>query len=146
MGDFYTNPVHHPEDTGIGHIRRTVNLAQFGNATNGRVPIGALEAGAVPMHCHVYIETAFNAATTNVLEIGTIDDDDGFCTSANAAAGSTGWKDNQKGALSGIPLAADKIVYARFQQSGTAATTGKAVVTLYFVNKRDAEGIPFPNN
>lgn len=133
---------------GVGHIRRTIDLALATNpayATNG-VPICGLEAGAVPLHCHVTVQTAFNAATTNTLDVGTTADPDGFATAATTLAGATGFKGNLTGALTGIPLEANTVVYAKFGQTGTAATTGKAIVILYFVNKRDHEGIPFPNN
>lgn len=148
MGNYWTNAVRHPEDIGVGHIRRTVLLADFvnpENTTNG-VPIGALEAGAMPLHCHVYVETAANAGTTNTLDVGTTADPDGFAAAAATLVGATGFKGNLTGALTGAPMAANTIVYAKFGQSGTAATTGKATVVLYFVNKRDHEGIPFPAN
>lgn len=143
MGDFYTNPVRHPEDVGVGHIRRTITWDASGVATG--VPIGALEAGAIPLRASVYVSTAFNAGTTNVLVLGTAADDDGFITSANAAADATGLKAGT-GALLGAPLAANTVVYAKFTQTGTAASAGKAVLVVEFVNKRENEGVPFPNN
>lgn len=147
MGNYWTNPVRHPEDTGVTTIRRTLTLAQLSSPeTSLGVPIGALESGALPLHVHVYVETAFNAATTNVLVVGTTDDDDGFAAAAGTLAGATGAKLNLTGALTGIPLAADKVVYAKFSQTGTAATTGKVVVTMTFSPKRETEGIPWPGN
>lgn len=148
MGDYWTNAVRHPEDVGVGHIRRTVDLAILTNpayTTNG-VPIGALEAGAMPLHCHVYVDTAFNAATTNTLDVGTTADPDGYAAAAGTLVGATGFKGNLTGALTGVPMAANTVVYAKFGQTGTAATTGKVTVVLYFVNKREVEGIPFPAN
>lgn len=148
---YWLNAVRHPEDAGKGYLRRTINFdtpyaTVQGGANTFGVPIGALEAGCYPLHCHVTIETAFNAGTTNVFVVGTVDDDDGFCTSANAAAGVTGFKGNQAGALTGIPLAANKVVYVKYSQTGTAATTGKATVVLEFANKREVEGTAFPAN
>jgi len=145
INPYWKNAVRHPEDTGIGYLRRTVNFDTPGDGTNG-VPIGGLEAGCVPLHCHVTIETAFNAATTNVLVVGTTADDDGFATSANLVAGTPGFKGNQTGALTGIPLASNTVVYAKYTQSGTAATTGKATIVMTFANKREIEGLPFPAN
>lgn len=144
MGDYWTNPVRHPEDMGVGHIKRTVNFDTLQTGTLG-VPIGALEAGAIPLHCHVTVITAFNGGT-NDLRVGTDDDDDGFATTAGAAPATIGFKDNLKGALSGIPLATNEVVYAKFAQTGAPATAGKAEVILTFVNKRELVGIPFPNN
>ncbi len=151
MGNYWSNPVRHPEDTGMQYVRRTVtfNMTDTGGAAIGTspgIPIGALEAGAIPLYCHVTIETAFNAGTTNVFVVGTVDDDDGFATAAATLSGATGFKGNLTGALTGIPLAADKVVYVKYTQTGTAATTGKAEVVLEFVVKRENIGIPFPNN
>ncbi len=144
MGNYWTNAVRHPEDIGVGHIRRDITF-DSSQETLG-LPIGALEAGAIPLYAHVTIQTAFNAATTNVLVLGTSADDDGFAAAAGTVAGTTGFKGNLSGALTGQPLAADTVVYAKYTQSGTAATAGKATVILTFVNKRELTGIPFPNN
>jgi hypothetical protein len=151
VGNYWTNPVRHPEDTGIQYVRRTVtfNMADFGNqaiGTGNGIPIGALEAGTIPLYCHVTIETAFNAATTNDLLVGTVDVANGFAVTGGTAAGATGFKGNLTGTLTGIPLAADKVVYVKYNQTGTAATTGKAEVVMTFVCKRENVGIPFPNN
>jgi hypothetical protein len=147
----WLNAVRHPEDVGICYLRRTVSFdtpfadAPGVTATNG-VPIGALEAGAIPLGCDVTIETAFNAGTTNVLVVGTTADDDGFAATAGTLPAATGFKQNLAGALSGIPLAANTIVYAKFTQTGTAATAGKAHIVMKFAVKREVEGIPWPAN
>jgi hypothetical protein len=151
MGNYWTNPVRHPEDTGIQFVRRTVtfNMTDTGNLAIGSgngIPIGALEAGTIPLYCHVTIEAAFNAGTTNVFVVGTVDDDDGFAVAASTLSGATGFKGNLTGALTGIPLAADKVVYAKYTQTGTAGTTGKAEVVMTFAVKRENIGTAWPNN
>lgn len=143
MGDYWTNPVRHPEDVGIGHIRRTVTWADAGIAAG--IPIGALEAGAIPLRAGLVIETAFNAGTTNVLVLGSTLDDDGLITSVNAGAGVLGLKAGS-GALLGIPLAANTVVYAKYTQSGTAASAGKATLWVEYLTKREIEGTAFPAN
>jgi len=147
MGNYWTNPVRHPEDIGVGHIRRTVTLADATNPanTNG-VPIGALEAGAIPLSVHVYVPTAFNAGTTNTLDVGVIGTVAGYAAAASTLVGATGFKPALTGTLSGKPLDADAVIYAKYGQTGTAATAGAAIVILTFVNRRELEGIPFPNN
>lgn len=148
---FWLNAVKHPEDIGVSYLRRTVNFdtpfadAPGVSAVNG-VPIGGLEAGAMVLGVDVVIETAFNAATTNVLVVGTVADDDGFAATAGTIPGTAGFKPNLQGALSGIPLAANTICYVKYSQTGTAATTGKATIVVKFANKREVEGIPFPAN
>lgn len=147
----WLNPVRHPEDVGVCYLRRTINFntpyadAPGVTATNG-IPLGGLEAGAMVLGVDICIETAFNAATTNVLTVGTVDDVDGFAVDAGAAAGVAGFKPNLQGALSGIPLAANKVCYAQYSQTGTAATAGKAEIVVKFVNKREGEGTAFPGN
>ncbi|MDG2570931.1 hypothetical protein P7L87_25600, partial [Vibrio parahaemolyticus] len=90
MGDYWTNPVRHPEDVGVGHIRRTVKVDMAALFTGNGVPNGALEAGAVPLHAQAYVETAMNGTTPTIV-LGTVDDDDGFATSAGIAPGTTGY-------------------------------------------------------
>lgn len=134
MGNYWTNSVRHPEDAGVGHIRRTVSFDQSGLAVG--IPVGALEAGAVPLRAYAVIETAFNAGTTNVLVLGSVADDDGLVTTANAAAGATGLKAGT-GAQLGAPLAADTVFFAKYTQTGTAASGGKATFVVEFVNARE---------
>lgn len=148
---YWLNAVVPPEDSGIMCLRRTITFdlpyadAPGVTATNG-VPIGGLEAGTIPLHCHVTIETAFNAGTTNTLDIGVVGTPAGFAASAATLPAATGFKGNLTGTLTGIPLAANTIVFAKYAQTGTAATTGKAHVVLYFAVKQEIEGIPFPAN
>jgi hypothetical protein len=140
----YTNPYRHPEDTGVHVISRVIDLGAHGLA-DGDLPIGAFEKNAIPLRAGVRIVTAFNAATTNVLEIGTADDPDAFITSANAAAGTVGTKEGT-GAGIGAPLAADTVFYASFTQTGTAATTGQAIAWVEAIvprteDPRDKAGV-----
>lgn len=143
MGDYWTNAVRHPEDVGVGHIRRTVSFDTPGISTGNGVPIGALEAGAIPATAQAYVETVFNG-TSPTLVLGTTADDDGYATSVGIAPGTVGFKINLVGALSGIPLAANTIIYGKLGGSGW--TTGKATLILYFVNKREHTGVPYPAN
>ena len=127
------------------YLRKRVNFNDAGVASG--VLVGTLPAGAIiDFASEIVIATAFNAATTNVLVVGTVDDDDGFAASAGTLSGATGFKGNLTGALTGIPLAADKVVYVKYTQTGTAATTGKAHIVLKFANKQEVEGIAFPAN
>lgn len=129
VNPIYTNPYRHPEDTGLHVVGREINLGVQGLAT-GMFPIGAFEKNTIIEDIRVSILTAFNAATTNVLEIGTLVAGTftaNLVTNANAAAGVVGNNKVGTGTLLGAPLAADTVIYARFTQTGTLATTGKAV-------------------
>lgn len=139
MGNYWTTPVSHPEDVGVQYLRRTLVWDQFGypSAAASGIPIGAYEAGSIPLHCNVTIETAFNGGT-NSLIVGTPEDDDGFATAAAIAAGAAGFKGNLSGALSGLTAASDKVVYAKFAQTGSPASAGKAHIVVAFVPRRTA--------
>lgn len=130
----YVNPYRHPEDTGVHVIGRRIDLGVTGLA-GGDFPIGAAEKNAIPLRSGVVILTAFNAGTTNVLEIGTQADPDALITSTNAGAGTPGVKAGT-GAGLGQPLAADTVFYASFTQTGTAATTGQAYAWVEFITPR----------
>lgn len=130
----WTNAIKHPEDVGVGGWRRRINLGQTGFITG--IPVVTLEKGCIPLRAYVRIEEAFNAATTNVLVLGSAADDDGLVTSANAVAGTIGFKAGS-GAELGVELANDTTFFAKFTQTGTAATTGIAEFIVEFVNPRN---------
>jgi len=132
---FWTNPVRHPEDVGVGNVRRAITFDQSGIGTG--VPIGCVPKGATILRAACAVTEVFDAGTTNVLVLGTSADDDGFVTSTNAAAGTTGLKSGTGALLTGAPLTADTVIYAKFTQTGTAATAGAAQFIVEFVNARD---------
>jgi hypothetical protein len=143
MGDFWSNPVRHPEDIGVGHIRRTVTYDVAALSAGSGIPIGALEAGAIPLFAHAYVETAFNG-TSPTLDLGVSGTAAGYAASAGIAPGATGFKGNLSGSLTGIPLAANTTIYLKLGGSGW--TTGKVTLILTFVNKREGTGTAFPAN
>lgn len=122
----------------VHYLRFTVNYNDPGIAT-GNVK-QTLPAGAVVIGTDVLIQTAFNAATTNVLSIGTeASTYTNLVTTAQAVAGTAGIKQNLAG--TGVilaPLAADTPVYALYTQSGTAASAGKAIVIIKYIPANDA--------
>lgn len=111
-------------------IRGRIKFDTSGVATG--VEIGTIPAGSFVSSVSAHIITAFNAATTNVLVVGTAADDDGFALSAGVIAGTTGVKNGLVGAQSGDTLTADTPVVVKFTQTGTAATAGEAQVLLHF--------------
>ena len=131
----WTNAIKHPEDTGTGVWRRRVSFGETGIGTTG-VPVVTLEKGSIPLRAYVRIETAFNTATTNVLVLGSAADDDGLVTTANAVAGTPGFKTGT-GVELGTELAADTTFFAKFTQTGTAATAGVAEFVVEFANPRN---------
>lgn len=93
--------------------------------------LGYLPAGAViikPMS-GVAVHVAFNAGTTNVLDIGTAANDDLYGT--DLALGSIAFVPLDE-AVS-MTVAADTLVTATVDLTGTAATTGSGTVIIAYV-------------
>lgn len=111
-------------------ISKTVNFNDTGIASG--VVFGTIPAGALILRSGGVVETAFNAATTNVLTIG-LEDDSGFdnlSTSSTFTEGTPGGYS----AIAGLaPLSANKDVVVSFTQTGTPATTGKAHVFVEYI-------------
>lgn len=113
-------------------ISRTVAYNTLGIGTADTVKLGTLPSGAQPLECVVRITAAFNAATTNVLTVG---------TSAGSDADAVAASDVNEGATgttivatcAGLTISADTPIYVKYTQSGTAATAGAAVITMTYV-------------
>jgi hypothetical protein len=108
------------------------------------IPIGALEAGAIPLRAECYISPLFNG-TTPTITLGTTGTVAGLMASADVAPATAGYKvAPATGAMMGVPLAADTVFYAYLTQTNT--TAGKITFIVEFVNKRESMVRPFPNN
>ena len=137
-------------------MRKTVNLADFG--ANGLVA-NCLLLGSIPVdsyikHVSCELIAAFNAGTTNVLTLGV--------TSASAnellAAGDIteatvgyyvpatpllvlGRRQTQtaQAAISGVDYCQSGVgLWAKYTQSGTAATTGQAIFVIEYIAAGDS--------
>jgi hypothetical protein len=96
------------------------------------VTIGVIPAGAIVINAGVIVTTAFNAATTNVLDIGTSGDDDGFAT--DLALGTIGRIVADELATSNDLYSTSEVTLtATYAQTGTAATAGEGFVYVEFI-------------
>lgn len=119
----------------VHYLRFTVNFNDAGIAAG--VGKQFLPAGAVVIGTDVMVSTAFNAATTNVLSVGTVGD---TATNIVNALSVTPAGLTQNAAPSGVvlaPLTADKQVLVTFAQTGAAASAGKAVVVIKYIPDND---------
>lgn len=99
------------------------------------VEIGTLPAGAIITRWIAHITTAFNAGTTNVLEVGmnasTYND---IAPTATVLAGTLGAKSGDPAVSTARGrLAADTPVRAIYTQSGTPASAGSAEVAVFYI-------------
>ena len=119
----------------VHYFRKTVNYNDTGISSG--VSVGFLPAGAQIVGTVVNVETAFNAATTNVLTVGT-----NSSSYDNIAAGADVTEGSAAGsglitAGTGLEFTQDTELFVKYTQTGTAASAGKAHVIVMFVPNND---------
>ena len=116
----------------VHYLRKEVNYNDPGIASG--IVIGRLPANAQILQALARVRTTFNAATTNVLTVGTnASNYDNILGTADIAEGSAG--NNAAPSANLQEVLAETDVFAKYTQTGTAATQGKAVIHIaYTVN------------
>lgn len=129
-------------------FRKTVN---FSDANIGAgVKFGAMPQGAYITGIRCFVTTAFNAGTTNVLTLGTTATGvdllaGGTTANVNCNPASTGNQPLDSAAGIGLTVMAGSPtgsnggfdLFARYTQTGTAATTGSVTYVITFVPNND---------
>lgn len=116
------------------YLRKKVQFNDAGVATG--VLVGTLPAGAQIVDVLVNITTVFNAATTNVVNVGTTTTGAEVAATAQVLPGAAGVKKPTAFYSLGI-MAADTDIWVSYTQTGTAATTGVGYVVVQFVPNND---------
>ena len=122
----------------VHYLRKTVNFNDTGIASG--VLFGTLPAGAsiLPFASTIVVRTAFNAATTNNLLIGTTAGGNDICATADSAAGTAGVKTLALATVTtGAYRAADTDLFVAYTQTGAVATAGVATITIAFSVNND---------
>lgn len=124
---------YHTQQTAF--LRRSVAFNTPLIGTAGKVPLGTLPTGAIITGVLVKVTTAFNAATTNVLTVGTSGTADLIvgASDVNEAAADT----TLSFASVGYIATEDTQLFVKYAQTGTAATAGAATVIVFFVPNTD---------
>ena len=121
----------------IHYLRCGITYADNGTAKT----VGILPAGAqiINLISGVYIRTAFNAGTTNVLDIGTSADDDLYAT--DLALGTKAFVALDEAAtatnVNTFYVSSDTTITCTVALTGTAATAGAAEVVIAYVADND---------
>jgi len=110
------------------YFRKRVNFNDSGIA--GGVPLGTIPAGALIVSQTVDVPTAFNAGTTNALNVGTTATGTEVFTDA-ATAG------RRQPTIAALRFANDTVLYASYASSGTAASAGIADIIIGYVPNND---------
>jgi hypothetical protein len=110
------------------YLRKRVNYNDAAIGTG--VVMGTLPAGAMIVGQHVRCSTAFNAGTTNALNVGTAAGGTQLFTDA-ATAGA------RQPTIPNLSFASDTDIFVQFAQTGTAASAGVADIVIAFVPNND---------
>ena len=124
------------------YLRKTINYNDTGIGADATVKVGDLPAGAVVLWTLVKVRTAFNAANTNTIDVGTSADDDALVD--GGAGDGTGDVDATvaeaqyvyRGGDLAVPTV-DTTIYVTYVQTGTAATAGIAEIIVAFIPDND---------
>lgn len=116
----------------VHYLTRTVTFADNGTT----IPLGVLPENATVLDAVIYVGTAFNAGTTNTINVGVTGTAGAFMSAV--AVGTTGRKfDATTMNAATLKSASERTATVGVVLSGTAATTGVATVVLtYIPNKR----------
>jgi len=117
----------------IHYLRKRVTYSDNGIAGGSTVKFAnALPANAFITQTKVYVHTVFNAATTNVLTVGT----NASTTNNIVAAADVNEASAQMFNVEGVGIldtSAPLDVYVKYTQTGTEATTGAATIVIAYV-------------
>jgi hypothetical protein len=118
----------------FGYKAEQVMVAPITFSSPATVNVGGLPANAVVTGWQFTTSTAFNAGTTNTLNVGQTDPT-GTVANAYVAAAAIGPVGNATAALpaTSVPLSRPTTVTASYVQSGTPATAGAGVLVIRFV-------------
>lgn len=117
----------------VHYIRKGLSFADGITAT---VSIGMVPQGALIVDMGFYVQTTYNYGTSNLINLGTAGDTDGFGTSLSlGTVGLIKW--DEFATSNDILAAADTWVTATYICTGTAATQGAAEVYVSFIVDND---------
>ena len=118
-------------------LRFTVNFNDAG--VSAGVPKQTLPAGAIITGTDVFVQTPFNAGTTNVLTAGiNAAAFNNLVAAADVDETTAALTQNVKPTGTALgPLSTDVQVFALYTQTGTAASAGRAHVIVKYVPNND---------
>jgi len=116
-------------DSGIKALRLDVAFDTASIATG--VSMGTVPDRAIILPHHVNVTTAFNAATTNVLIVGTATDDNHYVAAGDVDETTIAFTSNITTGCEEVSAITEILV--QFTETGTAATTGAATVIIPYL-------------
>lgn len=117
------------------YLRRKVT---FADASGTQIKMGTLPMGAAVLGTTIAVKTVFNGGSTNVLIVGTLADDDALVAAAGVDETAVALTRVAPATLAGLVApTADTDIYTKYTQTGTAATTGEAIVIVEYAPDND---------
>lgn len=110
------------------YFRKRVSYHDAGIGTG--VVFGTMPTGGMIITQNVRVSTAFNAGTTNAINVGTTAGGTQLFTDA-ATAGA------RSPTIANLSFASDTDLYVQYAQTGTAATAGVADIVIGYVPNND---------
>jgi deoxycytidylate deaminase len=115
------------------YLRKSITYSDIGSTVSlGKVPIGAIVVDA-----YVVVSTGFNSGSTDILDIGTSDDTDGFATDLDLQTAGKIAADELATSNDLGPYASETELKAVVAATGTAASAGAAEVVVEFIPDND---------
>lgn len=128
-----TSPARQFHTQQIHYLRKSIAFSDTYPVTVGVIPSGSLILKPIS---GVQVNTAFNAATTNVLDIGEsspTDNDDLYAT--DLALGTATFVPIDEAV--NLAVTADTTITCTYAQTGTAATAGAGEVVIAYIPDND---------
>lgn len=119
----------------VHYLRKEVTFSNRGTAvTIGKIPVNAV---VLPHMSGALVTTAFNGSGTDLLDIGTSDDDDGFATDLDVS--SVGFKvcDETATTNDAIKTTGTMTITATYADANSDATAGSAEVIICYIPDND---------
>ena len=119
----------------IHYFRKRVNYNDAGIAAG--VFVGTIPAGAMLVYAAARINVAFNAVTTNVLQMGTTAGGGEILANAVVLAGAAGFKTATSGTAFAATFATDTDIFVSYTQTGAVATAGQGDLMVAYCPNND---------
>lgn len=131
-------PARQTPDQQLSYYRLTINFNDQ-NIGAGQ-QFGALPAGAYIFAIDAYVTTAFNAGSTNVITLGTTKASANEIVGSGITAGTPGVYHLTSAAGLGLAVTSGSNpipLFAKYAQTGGAATTGSVTIVIAFAANND---------
>ena len=119
-------------DMGYDIVQHLTKKISYLDGATGAVTVGVLPPKAIVTDVWAVVTTAFNAGSTNSVDIGTSGDTNGFATGISTTAAGRIAAD-EMAATDDLYSTAESTIVVTHVQTGTAATAGEGYVVVQFI-------------